>query len=371
MGDSRKRNDKGKKNILINFRGGIGDFILLTPILRNIVKEGRRSLFFIGDVSFRNFDSLSNYFSECFYVNYRGNIFNKLFSALKIICKLAFKNISISITPICSSGKLSCLLTFLSGAEIRIGFQHKIGKSIYTHPVEINATQDDRTQNLKILDILGIKGDIIETEFIIPYRSIRRIDNYFQSERINKQAPLIAIAPFVAGTHGQIDKYWPLIKYEKLAKYILRDFEAEIIFLGSKDELNKLTDLMERFHSDRVHLQDESFSIADAGEVLQRCTVLICNDGGLMHLAVALNRPVISIWGPTNPQRWGYLGKDNFIAIRTKSCEPCWDYKKRSSLCRGRECLESLSVDEVYDVFKKFISSINAKQKPGVEGSDK
>ena len=61
--------------------------------------------------------------------------------------------------------------------------------------------------------------------------------------------------------------------------------------------------------------------------VLAQCRMLICNDSGPMHIATALNVPVVAVFGPTEPAWFGPLGQDHHVVIRPEFwCRPCFDY---------------------------------------------
>ena len=102
--------------------------------------------------------------------------------------------------------------------------------------------------------------------------------------------------------------------------------------------------------------KDKSFSIYEAAAILKKCTLLVCNDSGIMHIASAIDIPVLSIWGISDPKRWGYLCKRNFFAIRKNNCNPCREYKKSPINCKNQKCLEEISVDEVFNVCQRILN---------------
>ncbi len=78
--------------------------------------------------------------------------------------------------------------------------------------------------------------------------------------------------------------------------------------------------------------------------VLASCDAVIANDGGIMHLAVALGRPTVAVFGPTEPDIWfPYEGKGPFALVsRRMDCAPCHKHE-----CGSVECLESIEPEEV------------------------
>jgi lipopolysaccharide heptosyltransferase II len=80
--------------------------------------------------------------------------------------------------------------------------------------------------------------------------------------------------------------------------------------------------------------------------VLAQCRMLICNDSGPMHIATALNIPVVAVFGPTEPAWFGPLGQDHQVVIRPEFwCRPCFDY----CLFDQPYCLRLITVDSVFE----------------------
>lgn len=348
--------NNARKNILVNFRGGLGDFIMLTPLLKNIRKSGRYNLIFVGNSNLHKLISGYDYFKECWYINYGGNAFYKLIAATELFFKFRKLKIHICITPICSCGKFSYLITRLSKAGIRIGFGHEKTTEVYTHIVKINNVERDIEQNLKILDILDIKCVTKDTELIIPKDSFKTAEDYFLKQRINLSKITIAVAPLVKGMKGYSSREWPLDKYIKLIERIIENLNVNIILMGDKNELYKLEKIKESLPSNRVFLQDKSFSIYEATAILRNCALLICNDSGIMHISVAMHTPILSIWGPTTPERKGYLQKNNFVGIRKNNCSPCREYKKPPINCKNQKCFKEISVGEALEACERFLN---------------
>ena len=333
-----------KKNILINFRGGIGDFILLTPLLRNIVESKRYSLYFLGNTSVKELVDGYFYFKEKIFINEKRNLFVKF---LYLNNKLSeFKNrvkIDFCFSPICSFGKFVYLISILSGAPTRIGFKRGfLCRLIYSELSPVYNQVKDLDQNLKITSILGIEDKYRDAEIRISEKSERLVSDFFSANRINPVDKVLAVAPFAKGVKGHPSKEWPLGRYDQLLKRISEKYDIKIIFLGVANELERA----KLFVSNKVFFQDSAFSIFEAAAIIKRSTLFLSIDNGLMHVAAALNIPIVSLWGPTSPERWGYLNRDSFVAIWPKVCQ----------CCRVRKGLGDISVDDVLHAVDSYLS---------------
>jgi lipopolysaccharide heptosyltransferase II len=91
--------------------------------------------------------------------------------------------------------------------------------------------------------------------------------------------------------------------------------------------------------------------------VLARCRMLICNDSGPMHLATALQVPVVAVFGPGEPAWFGPRGQNNRIVIQPGFwCRPCLDY----CLFDQPYCLRTITVESVFQTAAELLSVLSA-----------
>jgi ADP-heptose:LPS heptosyltransferase len=82
--------------------------------------------------------------------------------------------------------------------------------------------------------------------------------------------------------------------------------------------------------------------------ILARCRILVTNDSGVMHLAVALGVQVVAIFGSTVPE-FGFapLGDADHVLDRALPCRPCAPHGARFCWLGHERCLRAIGVDEV------------------------
>jgi ADP-heptose:LPS heptosyltransferase len=81
---------------------------------------------------------------------------------------------------------------------------------------------------------------------------------------------------------------------------------------------------------------------------MNRSSISVTNDSGSMHLAVALNRPVVSVFGPTNPSWVGPYGRADAVVRVNLPCSPC--YFRRLSQCpNDHACMKQISPEQVIE----------------------
>jgi ADP-heptose:LPS heptosyltransferase len=90
-------------------------------------------------------------------------------------------------------------------------------------------------------------------------------------------------------------------------------------------------------------------------EWLRLCDLMVTNDTGPMHVAAALGKPLIALFGPTEPRRTGPYGQlENVLHIELP-CSPC--FKDHCTYEKPNECLNAISPAMVFERVRKQFSS--------------
>ena len=86
--------------------------------------------------------------------------------------------------------------------------------------------------------------------------------------------------------------------------------------------------------------------------VLRSCDAVVANDGGVMHMSVALQRPTVAVFGPTEPDVWfPYESMGPYTVVTSgEECAPCHLHQ-----CDDMRCLEGLEAEEVYKAFERVL----------------
>ena len=239
----------------------------------------------------------------------------------------------------------SGLITYLSGADSRIGFANarEFSPIFYNYkvshpPIEMHAVD----RYLLIAKELG--ADITKKDFKI---NIPEKEKRYAASLIsrNKKRPLIAINPSARWE----TKMWPLKRYAGLIDAIAVKLKAQPVLIGSKEDEVRVNELLSMTMSRPLNLSGKT-SLLQLSALLKKVALLITNDSGPMHIAAAVGTPVIAIFGPTRPVRTGPYGNGHVVLQSGLPCANC--LKKR---CSDLKCMESITVDEVFNSVKKLL----------------
>jgi heptosyltransferase-1 len=136
-------------------------------------------------------------------------------------------------------------------------------------------------------------------------------------------------------------KQWPLEYYSKLAAMLSQELKLELVLNGAPDAAEALG----RLSGARVHVS----GIAGLIHATRRALAVVGIDSGPLHLAAALGKPGVAIFGPTDPARNGPYG-NTFTVLR--SPRAITSHKRRAAVDRS---MEEISPEAVFEALKSRI----------------
>ncbi|MDB6122779.1 MAG: Lipopolysaccharide heptosyltransferase [Pedosphaera sp.] len=144
------------------------------------------------------------------------------------------------------------------------------------------------------------------------------------------------------------NKRWPLENFTDLTRRILSvSSDVNIAILGSKDD-QVLGNVIAAVNPHRCLDLTGETSLPEMVEWLRLCELVITNDTGPMHVAAALQRPTVAIFGPTNPGATGPHGqRQNVLQVSNLPCVPC--LKGHCSYKEPLACLHGITPTMVFE----------------------
>ena len=184
------------------------------------------------------------------------------------------------------------------------------------------------------------------------------IDRLLTRWQCDPTRSLVVICP---GARSHIKRWYP-DRFAHLADRLIDDAHAEVILTGEPDERPIVDDVLGAMrHRESVHSAVGLTMIRQLGALMQRARLVITNDSASLHLACAVGTPVLALFGPTDPRKYGPTGTQDRVIQRRLFCVPC-----EQSLCRfHHECMRFISVDEVYEAAQQILGSGKFKVESG------
>lgn len=224
----------------------------------------------------------------------------------------------------------SGLITRATSAPIRLGFQEarEGSRLFYTKKVrggrEVHAVE----RYLKIAEELGCTMNEIAFPFPLSCSADTAAD---------KPAAPEPYAVLVPGARWKT-KIWSAESFGKVAAML----PLRSVVIGAASD-RAIAEEVVAHSGGKAHSLAGETSLRELIEIMRHAQTVITNDSGPMHIAAALNIPVIAIFGPTSPERTGPYGKDHVVLQSKAGCVPCF---KRS--CRDIKCMKEITTETVY-----------------------
>jgi heptosyltransferase-2 len=168
------------------------------------------------------------------------------------------------------------------------------------------------------------------------------------------------IACVIGAAHGT--KRWPVSKW----KAFCEKMDHPVILLGGKEDVDRGREIAS-VDPVKVYNACGKFSLNESADLVRKAKLVISNDTGLMHIAAAFKRPVISLWGNTVPSfgmtpyygdhsRWS-LQKRAFdiVQVRGLWCRPCSKIGYEKCPLGHFKCMEKIGEEQVIVKAQEFL----------------
>lgn len=233
----------------------------------------------------------------------------------------------------------SAAVCLASGAPRRIGFSDAAEGStvLYTErhvpdPEDLNAQQ----RNLDILQ----KMDVHSSDRAM-YMPLTDDDRAFAGRFVQENG-LVGekVVAFLPATTW-VNKHWVAESWSKVADSLAEKFGAKCLVFGSKADIPLAEAISDGAHHKPVIAAGRT-TLKQAGALMELCTAVVGVDTGLLHMAVALDRPSVGLFGASV---WRcFLKKDNFVWLsKDFDCSPCL----RHPTCKNVDCMAAITPEDV------------------------
>ncbi len=240
----------------------------------------------------------------------------------------------------------SAIIAWLSGAPERVGFDTEGRGCLLTRRV---AYRHDRHEVMNFLAVLNEDGVKVHDDFLeiwsTPEEELKTQDRITRSG-INASAQFAVIHPFSA----VVERGWPLENFAELASRLNADTGCRVIVVGGPGDRETFARVRAVFGPDIVDLVGKC-SMRETIALLRRSSLFIGNDSGVMHLASAAGVPLVALFGPQSPVKFGPWSKRAKVIYKGMNCSPCRQkfFSECSPSSRMRPaCMENISVEEVF-----------------------
>lgn len=245
--------------------------------------------------------------------------------------------------------KRTNLICFLAGIPHRIGFQNNKWGFLLTQKVKDTRPLGDKHEYQYCLEVLkrfGVDTQVSRPVLYLPFKKEAEdwAERFWLENGLRDSKKTIAIH---AGA-SCISKRWPAARFADVINHLLAKYPLHILLIGGSDSRHISGAIKSQVKSPLLDLTGQT-SLSQLASLLKRCQLLISNDSGPVHVAVAVGTPVISIFGRNqaglSPTRWRPLGPFDIVLHKEVGCEVCLAHNCQIDF----ECLRAIGPDDVLE----------------------
>jgi len=322
------------RKILLTRFNGIGDFITFIPVILNIkLNLPFYKLVILCDKRFNAYELIS---VPAKLIKINPADLNNIFYSYGLALKLFLLNPYMLITSTQERGFYEALC---SHARIRAGYPTENTLHLYTHPIlKENYFVKEVERNLEILRKLKMDLKIKKPSLHVNYEVKEKLNTYLSGKNIKK---FIVLNMF----GKRLTRWLPLPKAAKIVK-ALQNTNYKVILTGTNESVEIAQKLA--YSSGAVNMCGQ-LTLKQLVALIELSTLVISVDSGPMHIADALNKPLIAIFGPGDIRKWApFSGK--VVTPDRIVCGPC--YKES---CRTNLCMKQIDEEKIIKLAKESL----------------
>jgi len=245
---------------------------------------------------------------------------------------------------------------YIGGVKRRIGYSRDMRGPLLTDKLE--PLRDDRgfipvpaiKYYLEIARLLGCPADDKNMELFVDEESLKQADKIFAKYEIDNSRRIVGLNP---GASFGPAKRWPAEYYAELGDWLINEMNAEVLIFGAPGERQISEDVSLSMKKNPGEIFQESLNLKVLKALVSKLDLLITNDTGTRHIACALDVPVITIFGSSDP-RWTETGFSKETTLRIDvECGPCME---RVCPTGEHSCMKELKPELVEEAVKKQLS---------------
>lgn len=240
----------------------------------------------------------------------------------------------------------SGFFSLATGAGVRVGRgdSREFTGFFYTH----RAAVDERRMHAIVLNAgmvapLGVKVQPSTSDLYISPAARAGAARALQAAGLADGESYAVIAP---GSNWET-KNWPAIRFGQVAAGLRKRHNLRAVVVGTGGQASMAAEILTQEPA-AIDLCGKS-SLAELVAVIAGARIVVANDSGPMHIADALDMPLVGVFGPTRPEIVGPFRRTDGVIRANLPCLGC-GIKRLSRCPLAHRCMNSLGADEVLEV---------------------
>jgi lipopolysaccharide heptosyltransferase II len=252
------------------------------------------------------------------------------------------------------------ILAKLAGIKRRIGFDYKKRGRFLTDKVSLEGFSEKHVieYNLDLLNFLQIPVSRRQPYLCIGEQELKQSRKILESHGIRDTDVLVGISPGSGASWGRdgVRRQWPALRFAQVADRLIEELKVKVILFGDPSERSIADVVRYAMKHKAVDLVGKT-TLEQLAALMSRLSVLLTNEGGPLHMAVALDVKTVSLFGPGDEKAYGpYPPSQKHIVLKSDiECRPCYEGFRLKPCHKEKECLNLISASEVFDAVRRLL----------------
>lgn len=336
------------KKILVTFLMHLGDLTLTTPFIHALRKAAPDAhITYLVDEKLKDVVLHNPYLDEVITIDKKGRD-NSILGLMACARKLSSMNFDVLINL--HPNERCSFICALTKCKLKTGTTHTIFKPMWDVFTPLNRKIHAADMYLDVLTQLGVKNLEHNGFEIFPSdEHFKNAEEFWRNHGVFCSDKLIG---FNIGS-AVVTKRWAPERFAQVADHFAEKGYKPVFFGGTMDE--EMVQEAISFMKATPVVATGSFTIGTLAAAMRRCSLIITNDSGPMHVAISQKVPIVAMYGPSSPKLYGPYTKDATIVTAQPPCLGCASGMKHK--CDDMQCMTRLYVEQVIEAAEKMLAA--------------
>ncbi len=340
--------------IVVRGTNWVGDAVMTIPALRQL-----RRIFPDSEITLHTRSRAQGIFQDADFIDKILTFEPEKSDFKTVLCQAKiWRERNFDLAVVLPNSFQSALVAKLGKAETRIGYAADKRSFLLTDALPVPTWKNERHEIFYYLNIVAEierkffgETKVWENEpcFELNVSKERKAEarKILSENAVDLSKKVVA---FAAGSTNSRAKRWQTESFAELNDEIQAELNANIVLIGSPDELDVSQEVAEKSKIKPIILTGKT-TLAEVAAILSVCDLLVSNDTGPAHISAALGTKTLVIFGPTNPkttQPW-----NSEIVYKNVECSPCM----LRDCPIDHRCMTRISAEEVFEIVREKLTT--------------
>ncbi len=346
-------------NVAIFLPNWLGDLVMATPTLRAVRRHFGAAARVIGIVRPHWADVLAgtDWLDECWLFHPRAD--KPQWRHWALIRRMRHRRIDVAL--LLPNSLRSAVLARLGGAKQRIGYNRSGRGSLLTQKID-SPRAGGKPADVPVVDYYLRLAEAIGCPPESPRLELTTLEEDERSaDRVWKHLGLRAGRPVIAMNTGSANgaaRFWPSGHFAALAYLVAERLDHDVLVTCGPKERGLARDIVRLANHPQVFsMADEPMDLGTAKACIGRTQLMVSTDSGPRHVAAALGKPVVTLYGPTPP---AWSANPTVAAADLRLELPCIGCRQRTCPLGHHRCMKDLTPDMAFSAVARLLDERRA-----------